>query len=68
MMTSTSKKPIYLTANELAERWRTTRDTVQRWRTDGKPPNYYRINGTILYKLAEIEDLEKANRKIITSD
>ena len=67
-MTSTSKKPIFLTANELAERWRTTRDSVQRWRTDGKPPNFYQINGTILYKLAEIEDLEKANRKIITSD
>tara|TARA_R100001510_G_scaffold14483_1_gene11757 strand:+ start:2295 stop:2498 length:204 start_codon:yes stop_codon:yes gene_type:complete len=67
-MTSTSKKPIYLTANELAERWRVTTLTVQKWRGEGKPPNFYKINGTILYKLAEIEDLEKANRKTITSN
>ncbi len=67
-MTSTSKNPIYLTSQELADRWRVHLDSIHRWRREGKPPNFYKINGTILYKLAEIEDLEQANRKTITSD
>tara|TARA_Y100001972_G_C7515592_1_gene260283 strand:- start:359 stop:559 length:201 start_codon:yes stop_codon:yes gene_type:complete len=66
-MTSTSKKE-FLTSQELADRWRVQLDSILRWRREGKPPNFYKINGTILYKLAEIEDLEKANRKITTSD
>ena len=66
-MTSTSKKE-FLTSQELADRWRVQIDSILRWRREGKPPNFYKINVTILYKLAEIEDLEKANRKTITSD
>ena len=32
-------------------------------RREGKPPSFYTINGKILYKLAEIEDLESAKRQ-----
>ena len=58
-MTSDSKKE-FLTPNELAERWRVHVNSVERWRREGKPPSFYTINGKILYKLAEIEDLELA--------
>ena len=61
-MTSDSKKE-FLTPNELAERWRVHTDTVERWRRQGKPPSFYSINGKILYKVAEIEELELAKRQ-----
>ena len=58
-MTSDSKKE-FLTSQELADRWRVHLDSIHRWRREGKPPSFYSINGKILYKLAEIEDLELA--------
>ena len=61
-MTLDSKKE-FLTPNELAERWRVHVNSVERWRREGKPPSFYTINGKILYKLAEIEDLELAKRQ-----
>ena len=61
-MTSDSKKE-FLTSQELADRWRVHLDSIHRWRREGKPPSFYSINGKILYKLAEIEDLELAKRK-----
>ena len=61
-MTSDSKKE-FLTPSELAERWRAHIGSVERWRREGKPPSFYTINGKILYKLAEIEDLESAKRQ-----
>ena len=56
-------KQEFLTPNELAERWRVHVNSVERWRREGKPPSFYTINGKILYKLAEIEDLELAKRQ-----
>ena len=61
-MTSDSKKE-FLTSQELADRWRVHLDSIHRWRRKGKPPSFYSINGKILYKLAEIEDLELAKRQ-----
>tara|TARA_B100001093_G_scaffold39731_1_gene33838 strand:- start:1827 stop:2018 length:192 start_codon:yes stop_codon:yes gene_type:complete len=61
-MTSDSKQE-FLTSQELAERWRVHLDSIHRWRREGKPPSFYTINGKILYKLAEIEDLELAKRQ-----
>ena len=56
-------KQEFLTPIELAERWRVHVNSVERWRREGKPPSFYTINGKILYKLAEIEDLESAKRQ-----
>ena len=53
----------FLTAAELADRWRVHVNSVERRRREGKPPSFYTINGKILYKLAEIEDLESAKRQ-----
>ena len=57
----------FLTAKELAERWRVHVNSVERWRREGKPPDYISINGKILYKLADIELLESAKRKSTTT-
>ena len=61
-MTSDSKKE-FLTSQELADRWQVHLSSILRWRKEGKPPSYYSIHGKILYKLAEIEDLESAKRQ-----
>ena len=57
----------FLTAAELADRWRVHVNSVARWRMEGKPPDYHMINGKILYKLADIEALELAKRKTQTT-
>jgi len=57
----------FLTAKELAERWRVHVNSVERWRREGKPPDYITINGKILYNLADIEALESAKRKSATT-
>ncbi len=53
----------FLTANELADRWRVSVSSVMRWRREGKDPPFYKINGTVLYKVADVEQHEKAKRK-----
>ena len=65
-MTSDSKKE-FLTTEELADRWRVTVDSVYRWRKEGKAPPFYTIHGSILYRLADVEELEKAKRKSTNS-
>ena len=57
----------FLTAAELASRWRVHVNSDARWRMEGKPPDYHMINGKILYKLADIEALELAKRKTQTT-
>ena len=65
-MTSDSKTE-FLTTNELAERWRVSVDSVLRWRREGKAPTFYTIHGSILYRLADVEELEEAKRKSTNS-
>ncbi|HCT51493.1 MAG TPA: terminase [Balneola sp.] len=61
-MTLDSKKE-FLTTKELAERWRVTEKSVLKWRKEGKAPPFYTIHGSILYRLADVEELEEAKRK-----
>ena len=62
-MTLDFKDDEFITTAELAERWRVHPDSVIRWRMKGKPQAFYSINGKILYKVAEIEELELAKRQ-----
>ena len=59
----TSDSEYFLTTNELAHRWRVSTDSLIRWRREGKDPPFYKIKGSVLYKLAEVEQYEKAKRK-----
>jgi hypothetical protein len=58
-MTKTSSE--FLTDLELAERWHMHRQTLIRWRRQSTGPAYVRIEGRVLYPLAEVEQYEKAN-------
>jgi hypothetical protein len=46
---------------QLAERWHLHRQTLIRWRSSNTGPAFTKINGRVLYPLAEVEQYEKAN-------
>ena len=56
----------FITSNELATRWRCSLESVTRWRREGKDPPFYKINGNILYKMADIEAMEQARKQSTT--
>jgi len=51
----------FLSDLELADRWHLHRQTLIRWRKAGAGPGFTRINGRVLYPLAEVERYEQAN-------
>ena len=63
----TSSKKEFLTTKELADRWRVTEKSVLKWRKEGKAPPFYTIHNRILYKLADVEELEEAKRQSTNS-
>ena len=63
----TSSKKEFLTTKELADRWRVTEKSVLKWRKEGKAPPFYTIHNRILYRLADVEELEQAKRKTTNS-
>ena len=65
-MTSGSNKE-FLTTKELADRWRVTEKSVLKWRKEGKAPPFYTIHNRILYRLADVEELEEAKRQSTNS-
>ena len=64
-MTSSMKE--FLTTKELADRWRVTEKSVLKWRREGKAPPFYTIHNRILYRLADVEELEEAKRQSTNS-
>ena len=52
-----TERLVFLTENELAERWRRTAMTLQRMRKDGRLP-FVRIGKSPRYRLADIERIE----------
>ena len=53
------QEKIFLDQNELAERWLRSPRTLEAWRANGKGPSYTKIGGKVLYKIKDIEELEK---------
>ena len=45
---------------ELANRWRLSPRTLERWRWLGRGPQYLKIGGRVVYRLADIEAYEVA--------
>ena len=63
----TSSKKEFLTTKELADRWRVTEKSVLKWRREGIAPRFYTIHNRILYRLADVEELEEAKRQSTNS-
>jgi len=51
----------FLTDVQLAARWQVHRQTLLRWRRQATGPAYVRLEGRVLYPLAEVERYEQAN-------
>ena len=43
---------------ELSRRWRLSPRTLERWRYQGTGPQYLKVGGRIVYRLADIEAFE----------
>ncbi len=50
----------HLTQRELAERWRISEATLERRRSEGLGPQYLKLQGQVLYRLADVEEHEEA--------
>lgn len=55
--------PVWLTAAELAARWRLSLRTIDRWRAERYGPAWHAIGGRILYRLDDVEAFEARHRK-----
>tara|TARA_Y100001973_G_C5205480_1_gene341186 strand:+ start:752 stop:949 length:198 start_codon:yes stop_codon:yes gene_type:complete len=53
---------------QLAKRWQMTRKTLIRWRSEGTGPPFVRIGRSILYRMADVEAYEQANRQNTTNN
>lgn len=49
------------TVHELADRWRLSPRTLERWRANGVGPVWLRLNGRVLYRIADVEAYEAAH-------
>jgi hypothetical protein len=51
----------FLTATELARRWRTTKQSLRNQRFKKQGPPYTKIGNRILYKTEDVETFENQN-------
>jgi len=57
----------HLSQPELAERWALSPYTLERWRHQGLGPVFLKINGRVVYRLADIEAYEARCLRASTS-
>jgi hypothetical protein len=50
---------MFLTQEELAERWRMSPRSLERWRSDGFGPKWIRLRGRVLYRIEDILAFER---------
>jgi hypothetical protein len=53
------KCDVLFTADELALRWKIHVDSLARYRSNGKGPAFVRVEGSIRYRLDDIENYER---------
>ena len=51
----------FITAKELAKRWKRSPRTLANQRLQGIGCPYYKISGKVLYDLEDVENMEKSN-------
>jgi hypothetical protein len=62
-----SDRPIkHLNQVELSRRWSLSPRTLERWRWLGQGPQYLKVGGRVVYRLADIEAFEAARARIPT--
>ena len=46
----------FLDTNEIAEAFATKPDTIRLWRREGRGPRWVRIEGRVLYSVADVQE------------
>lgn len=63
---------IHINQRELANRWGCSEACLERWRSDGTGPQYLKLGGRVMYRLADVEAYEerclRASTSQLTSD
>ena len=60
-----SERPIkHLNQVELSRRWSLSPRTLERWRWLGQGPQYLKVGGRVVYRLADVEAFEAAQTRI----
>ncbi len=57
----------HLSEKELARRCKLSIRTLQRWRREGIGPEYLKLGGRVLYRMADIEAWEASCRSNLSS-
>jgi hypothetical protein len=58
-----SPRALWMTAKELAERWRMSTRTLDRWRVRKGGPTWHVIGGRILYLFDDVRAFEVRHRR-----
>ena len=53
---------------ELSRRWRLSPRTLERWRYQGTGPQYLKVGGRVVYRLADIEAFEAEQLRATVRD
>lgn len=52
----------YLTEREVAQRFGLSTQAIQKWRRQDRGPAYFKMEGTVRYRLEDIEAYERKTR------
>lgn len=55
-------KETFLTTEELAKRWKISARSLDNIRASGKGPSYFKIIGSIRYKLSDVVEYENEKK------
>ncbi len=58
---------VFLTQQQLGQRWYLSPRTLERWRWEGAGPPHVKIGGRILYRLTDIEAYEQKGSRSETA-
>ncbi|MCW5718670.1 MAG: helix-turn-helix domain-containing protein [Bauldia sp.] len=56
----------HLDQKQLARRWAMSPRTLERWRWLQEGPPFLKLGGKILYRVEDIENFERSNRRLAT--
>ena len=56
-------RPRWWTEDELASEWKLSVKALQKWRRNSVGPAFFKLEGSIRYKLEDIEEFEARNRR-----
>jgi predicted site-specific integrase-resolvase len=56
-------RPAHLNQVQLARRWHLSPRTLERWRSQGEGPAFLKLGGRIVYRLDDVEEFERAQRR-----